>query len=204
MAVDAGGNVYVADSTNNTIRKLTPMGTNWLVTTLAGQAGVKGTNDGTGSAARFDSPAGVAVDGLTNLYVADTGNDTIRKLTLTGTNWVVTTLAGLAGSSGNSDGTNSAAQFASPFGVAVDAGGNVYVADTTNNTIRKLTPTGTNWVVTTLAGVAGSSGSADGTNNAARFYWPAGVAVDSATNLFISDSINCQSVKLRQPGRIGW
>ena len=102
----------------------------------------------------------MAVDSAGNLYVADAGNNTIREITPVGTNWVVTTLAGLAGSSGSADGTGSAAQFNQPYGVAVDSAGNVYVADTYNDTIRKVTPVGTNWVVTTLAGLAGSFGSA--------------------------------------------
>ena len=147
--MDSAGNVYVADSNNHTIRKVTPGG---VVTTLAGLAGSSGSADGTGSAARFYHPYGVAVDSAGNVYVADTCNHTIRKVTPGG---VVTTLAGLAGSSGSADGTGSAARFYIPYGVAVDSAGNVYVADTDNHTIRKVTPGG---VVTTLAGLAGSSG----------------------------------------------
>ena len=161
--MDSAGNVYVADSANNTIRKVTPAG---VVTTLAGLAGSCGSADGTGSAARFYCPAGVAVDSAGNVYVADMHNNTIRKVTPAG---VVTTLAGLAGSPGSADGTGSAARFNDPYGVAVDSAGNVYVADTGNNTIRKVTPGG---VVTTLAGLAGSAGSADGTGSAARFDYP--------------------------------
>ncbi len=186
-AVDPNGNVYVADTVNHTIREMRPVGTNWVVTTLAGLAGSFGSADGTGSAARFNNPGGVAVDSSGNLYVADAGNSTIREITPVGTNWVVTTLAGLAGSPGSADGTNSAAQFNQPYGLEVDSAGNVYVADTYNDTIRKVTLVGTNWVVTTLAGLAGSFGSNDGTGSAARFDYPIEVAVDSATNLYVGD-----------------
>ncbi len=179
VAVDSAGNLYVADTWNNRIRKVTPSG---VVTTLAGLAGSYGTNDGMGSAARFSLPSGVAADSAGNVYVADTGNNTIRQVTPDG---VVTTLAGLAGSSGGADGTGSAARFNGPTGVAVDSAGNVYVADTGNNTIRQVTPGG---AVTTLAGLAGSSASADGTGNAARFCGPQGVAVDSAGNVYVADT----------------
>ena len=189
-AVDSAGNIYVADAVNCTIRKVTPVGTNWVVTTLAGLAGCTGTNDGTGSSARFNNPYGVAVDINGNLYVADTANQTIRQVSPIGTNWVVTTLAGLAGSAGTNDGTGNAARFNGPGGLTVDTNGNLYVADTANQTIREVTPTGTNWVVTTLAGLPGVSGSANGTGSAAQFYNPQDVAVDSAGNVYVADSSN--------------
>ena len=107
----------------------------YTFTTLAGAASI-GSADGTGSAARFFEPNGVATDSSGNVYVADTVNNTIRKITPAG---VVTTLAGLAGSGGSADGTGSAARFNYPSGVATDASGNVYVADTYNSTIRKIT-----------------------------------------------------------------
>jgi sugar lactone lactonase YvrE len=191
VALDSAGNAYVADTGNNTIRKVTPGG---VVTTLAGLPGSQGSADGTGSAARFSSPSGVAVDSAGILCVADTGNNTIRKVTAGG---VVTTLAGLAGRQGSADGTGSAAQFSNPSGVAVDSAGNVYVADTANETIRKVTPGG---VVTTLAGLAGSWGSADGTGSAAQFYHPSGVAVDGAGNVYVADSYNCMIRKVTPGG----
>ena len=154
------------------------------VSTLAGQAGTSGTADGTGSAARFSAPADVAVDSAGTLYVADTANHTIRKITPIG---VVTTLAGLAGGPGSADGGGSAAQFRHPSGLTVDGAGNTFVADTDNDTIRKITPAG---VVTTLAGLAGASGSADGAGSAARFSGPSGLAVDSAGNLYVADTLN--------------
>jgi hypothetical protein len=197
VAVDSATNVYVADTSNDAIRKITPAG---VVTTLAGN-GTSGTNDGTGSAARFYYPSGVAVDSATNLYVADAYNHTIRKVTPVGASWVVTTLAGLAGSPGTNDGTGSAARFYFPEGVAVESATNVYVADGFNDAIRKLTPVGTNWAVTTLAGQAtGGPGSADGTGSAARFNVPYGVALDSATNVYVADDFNSTIRKVTPAG----
>src|SRR6266540_2947950 len=191
VATDSSGNVYVADTLNNTIRKITPAG---VVTTLAGLAGSYGSADGTGSAARFRGPSGVAVDSAGNVYVADTGSHTIRQVTPAG---VVTTLAGLAGITGSADGTGRAARFYNPYGVGTDSSGNVYVADTENNTIRKITPAG---VVTTLAGLAAITGSDDGTGSAARFYFPWGVATDSSGNVYVADSSNSTIRKITPAG----
>ena len=202
-AVDSAGNVYVPDTGNHTIRKVTPVGTNWVVTTLAGKAGISGSADGTNSAARFYCPLGLAVDTNGSIYVADVLNETIRKVTPVGTNWVVTTLAGKAGVSGSADGTNSAARFYLPSYPGLDGAGNVYVPDFGNNTIRKVTPVGTNWVVTTLAGKAGVSGSADGTNSAARFNWPSQVAVDSAGTLYEADS-DSSTIRKISPVGTNW
>jgi secreted PhoX family phosphatase len=188
VAVDTDGNVYVTDIYNDTIRKVTPVGTNWLVTTLAGQPGTAGTNDGTNGGAHFNQPVGLAVDTNGNLYVADDGNQTIRKVTPVGTNWVVTTLAGLAGYYDTNDGTNSDARFYYPAGVAVDTNGNLFVADNGSYTIRKVMPSGTNWIVTTIAGKPLNSGIQDGTNSGARFGGPSCVAVDTSGNLYVSDS----------------
>jgi hypothetical protein len=181
VAADGAGNVYVADTSNHTIRKITPAG---VVTTLAGTAGIAGNANGTGSAARFRSPRGVAVDSSGNVYVADTQNYVIRKITVTG---VVTTLAGSPGSRGSTNGTGSTARFDNPSSVAIDGAGNVYVADTLNHTIRKITPAG---VVTTLAGTPGVTGSTNGTGSAARFLYPAGVAVDGVGNVYVADTYN--------------
>ena len=190
VAVDGAGNVYVADNANYAIRKITPAG---LVTTFAG--GTDGFNDGTGSAAQFFDPGAVAVDGSGTVYVGESSANKIRKITFDG---VVTTFAGgLA--SGSIDGTGSNAMFHGPAGVAVDGVGNVYVADTGNHTIRRITSSG---VVTTLAGTAGSSGSADGTGSAARFNYPAGMAVDGAGNLYVVDYGNHTIRRITSDGQV--
>ena len=190
VAVDGETNIYVADRDNNEIRKVSPIGTNWMVTTLAGLPGSQGTNDGTNGNAQFHSPTGVALDVQGNVYVTDFYNNSIRKLAPSGTNWVVTTLAGLPGSQGTNDGTNSGARFNGPWGLAVGTNGELYMADFYNNTIRKATPSGTNWVVTTLAGLPGAQGTNDGTNGNARFYFPAGVALDNKGDVYVADSDN--------------
>ena len=177
-ALDWSGNVYVADTRNNRIRKITPGGT---VTTLAG-SGTAGYADGNGLSASFRYPYGVAVDGSGNVYVADSFNNRIRKITPSGT---VTTLAG-SGTAGYADGNGTSASFRSPWGVAVDGSGNVYVADTSNDRIRKITPGGT---VTTLAG-SGIAGYADGNGTSAAFRGPIGVAVDGSGDVYVADTDN--------------
>jgi hypothetical protein len=128
----------VADFNNSTIRKLTPSGTNWIVTTYAGQTNASGSADGTGTNATFSGPDSVAVDGAGNVYVSDTFNYTIRKITPAG---MVSTIGGVAGLSANLDATGSRARFSRTEGVAVDSAGNLYVADYDNNSIRKAVPT---------------------------------------------------------------
>ncbi len=137
VAVDSASNVYVADTGHSTICEVTPTGTNWVVTTLAGQLGQFGSADGTGTNAQFFLPRSVAVDNASNIYVADTFNNVIRKMTLNGGEWTVITIAGSDNAGGSADGTGFAARFDNPCGIAVDLAGNLYVADTTNNTIRK-------------------------------------------------------------------
>ena len=200
VAVDAAGTVYVADLQNQTIRKITPDG---VVTTFAGMNGVLGGTDGTGTAASFNVPVSLAVDTAGNVYVADAGDSTIRKITPAG---VVTTLAGVSGTTGSADGAPGVALFDAPLGIAVDAAGNVYVTDNAHNvpvivngsTIRKIAPDGT---VSTLAGLAGHPGSADGIGSAARFNIPSGVAVDAAGNLFVVDSEN-DTIRMITPGGV--
>ena len=182
LTIDDTGNIYV--TINQAIQKITPSG---VVSTFAGLTGSSGSADGTGSAARFSSPTGLALDSSGNFYVADSGNNTIRKITPAG---AVTTLAGLAGNSGSTDGTGNVARFSGPGGVAVDDSGNIYVTDFGNNTIRKVTPAG---VVTTLAGAPGSNhdfDSVDGTGSVARFFWPLGIAVDNTGNVYVVEYWN--------------
>ena len=203
VAVDANGNIFVADTVNSTIREVTPVGNNWVVTTLAGLAGCTGTNDGTGYAARFAYPNGMALDNAGNLYVADTGNDTIREVTQVGTNWVVTTLVGLPGTAGTNDGTGNAVRFNGPGGVAVDSAGNVYVSDTGNHTIRSMTPAGSNWVVTTIIGLPGVTGSANGIGSAARFFFPFGLTVATNGSLYVADYAN-DAIRKVTPVGVNW
>jgi sugar lactone lactonase YvrE len=193
VAVDGSGNVYVVDAQNSTIRMITPGG---VVTTLAGTAGNNGSDDGTGTAASFAFPTGIAVDGAGNVYVADSGNSTIRKITPEG---VVTTLAGTARNRGSADGTGAGASFTSPYGIAVDGSGNVFVADTENSTIRKIAPGG---VVTTLAGMAGRAGFVDGQGSEARFNEPYGLALDASGNLYVADRGNDAIRKITPGGRV--
>jgi sugar lactone lactonase YvrE len=175
VAVDASGNIYVADNGNNLIREITPAG---VVTTIAG-SGTSGGFNGTGTAATFNCPQGIAVDVSGNIYVADYGNNQVRKIAPGG---IVTTLAG-KDSSGANNGVDTAATFNQPTGVAVDAAGNVYVADEGNNLIRKINPAG---MVTTFAG-SGAAGASNGAGTAASFNGPTGVAVDASGNVYVAD-----------------
>ena len=186
VAVDKDENVYVSDSGNHKIRKITPNG---VVSTLAGSSG--GYADGTGTAAKFKNPYGIAVDKDENVYVADYMNHKIRKITSTG---VVSTLAGSI--SGDKDGIGMEAQFQNPYGIAVDKDENVYVADYINHKIRKITSTG---VVSTLAG-SGAMGFADGTGTSAKFKFPLGVAVDGDGNVYVGDKNNNKIRKITSTG----
>ena len=163
---------------------------NPILALLAGSSGGSGSADGTGAAARFSSPSGVAVDSAGTVYVADTGNSTIRKITAGG---VVTTLAGTAGATGSDDGTGAATRFYFPQGVAVDSAGNLYVADTSNSTIRKITPTG---VVTTVVGSAFVVGFESG-DLPGIIRYPYGVAISGSTLAFSSYDAILVVTKLR-------
>lgn len=190
IAVDRFGTVYVADAgSSNRIRKITPAGE---VVTLAG--GAEGFADGAGAAASFNTPSALALDMEGNLYVADTANNRIRKITQEG---IVTTLAG-DGTAGFRDGAATAAQFNAPTGLAVDARGHVYVADTYNDRIRRIKPDGQ---VETLAGGA-SVGYADGAGVDALFDTPCAVAVAANGELFIADTGNNRIRRLTPDGQV--
>jgi sugar lactone lactonase YvrE len=189
VASDRAGNLYIADQGNNTIRKIAQAG---IVTTLAGTAAKAGSADATGAEARFYEPTGATADSAGNLYLADTRNHTVRKVTSAG---VVTTWAGLAGKEGSSDGIGAEARFYFPSDVAADSMDNVYVADEWNDVIRKITSGG---AVTTLAGMAGAPGSADGAGAQARFYRPTGLALDRADNIYVADH-DAHTIRMIKP-----
>jgi sugar lactone lactonase YvrE len=186
VAVDSSGNVFVADAGNNLIRKIDTTGN---VTTLAG-SGAGGSANGSGTAASFYNPWGIAADSSGNVYVADKNNNLIRKIDSIGN---VTTLAG-SGAVGSVNGPATTASFYGPEGVAVDLTGNVYVADTGNNLIRIIDTSG--WV-STLAGT-GVSGSTNGQATSATFSFPWGIAVDSSENIYVVDSWSFLIRKIQQ------
>jgi len=172
---DAAGNVFVADAWCHKIRKITPAG---VVSTFAG-SGSPGAANGSGGSASFNKPQGIAIDPQGNLLVADTDNHLIRKIISAG---VVTTLAGSG--VGFADGPGASAKFNRPTGLAVDAQGNIFVADSLNHKIRKIAPNG---VVSTYAGASSTGASIDGPSSTAQFHTPAGIAIDGAGNLFVVD-----------------
>lgn len=177
MVAGPAGNLYVADFENHCIRKVTPRG---VVSTYAG-TGMAGEADGSRLMATFNNPYGLALDADGNLYVSDVGNHRIRKISADGN---VTTLAGK--NKGFSDRKGSQARFNQPYGVAVDADGNVYVADSYNHRIRRITPDGS---VSTVAG-NGHDGYVDGPAAQAEFYVPVGIVLDGRGNIFVGDEGN--------------
>lgn len=178
VAVDSQGNIFVADRENHKIRKITPNG---MVSTFAG-TGVAGLKNGSGLNAQFNFPSGIAIDNLDNLYVADFKNNNIRKITPQG---VVSTFAG-SGEEKSNDGIGLLASFHRPAGLDTDAQGNVYVADSKNNKIRKIDANGN---VTTVAG-SGIVGLKNGEASSAKFDNPLDVALDKDGNIFVTDHNN--------------
>jgi len=181
IAVGGDGTIFITDTSNHTIRKITKAG---VVTTLAGNVGVRGALDGMGTAAKFDYPVAVVVRPNGDLYVADEGNAAIRRVTPAGE---VTTPIGTLLEYGSEDGTGTAARLRFPEGLALDSAGRLYFSDSGNNNIRRV---GTDLAVTTLAGQISNTGSTDSTGTAARFYYPQGISVASTGEVFIADTYN--------------
>jgi sugar lactone lactonase YvrE len=191
VAVNATGTVYVSDAANYKIRQIL----DGMVSTLAGAAdNLPGFVNDVGAAAKFGSPHGLALDDIGNLYVADTANHAIRKVTPDG---VVTTVAG-NGTAGDTNGFTTDAQFNEPWDVALDRTGNIYVAERAGNRIRKITPDGT---VSTLAG-NGEAGLTDGASEIAQFNTPLGLAADMQGNVYVADAINHRIRKITPDGTV--
>jgi hypothetical protein len=180
LALDAAGNLYVSDEENNVIRKISTSGS---VTTFAG-TGVAGYQNGPAATAQFNHPEGIVIDGNSFMYVSDLGNDVIRKIDLSTNS--VSLFAG-TGAAGFNNGPLVSASFNEPYGLAVDASNNLYIADILNNSIRKITvSTG---LVSTYAGT-GAKGSTNGSATSASFNYPLGCTFDSAGNLYVADTYN--------------
>ena len=196
VALDGAGNLYIADTEHHRIRRIDSSGT---ITTIAGTGEEGSSGDGGPAfAAQLNLPAGVAVDGAGNLYIADRGNHRIRRIDPSGT---ITTIAGTGGRGFRGDGGPAvAAQLNFPAGVSVDGAGNLYIADEWNHRIRRIDSSGT---ITTLAGTGRRGFSGDGgTAVAARLNYPNGVAVDGAGNLYIADSDNHRIRRIDSSGTI--
>jgi sugar lactone lactonase YvrE len=189
LAIDLSGNLFVTDAgESNRVRKISPEG---VVSTFAGS--VEGYADGSGSNAKFNTPSGIAIDSSSNLYVADTGNNRIRKISPAG---LVTTLAG-SGETGRADGIGSAATFNGPIGIAVDSRGVAFVADTYSDCIRKIEPDGQ---VSTIAG--SGPGLSDGTRDTALFDTPSGIIVSNDQSLIVADTGNNRLRRISAEGQV--
>jgi hypothetical protein len=196
IAVDAAGNLYIADAGDHRIRKV---GTDGIITTIAG-TGVMGYSGDSGlaSAATFHNPTGITIDAANNLYVADSGNHAVRKITSAG---IISTIAGIGLPGYAGDGAPAtAASMAGPMGVAFDQAGNLFITECVNNVIRKISPSG---IISTFAGnnTAGFSGD-DGPAIDAQFYGPNSIAFDKLGNMYISDEWNHRIRKINNAGII--
>jgi sugar lactone lactonase YvrE len=202
ITLDAGENLYVGDSDNHNIRKIANDGL-WTVTTFAGSTSTtpaSGNTDDTGNAARFTNPRGITVDGMGNLYVANSGNHNIRKIT---SGSVVTTIAGSISTpseSGNTDAVGTAARFHGPSGITIDSAGNLYVAESGGHRIRKIVEALGTFTVSTIAGGGILGDYADGIGTDARFNTPFGITVDGAGNLYVADRSNHRIRKIANDG----
>ena len=206
VAVDASGNIYIADTRNHRIRKVTNPGSAGMISTVAGN-GVNGyVSDGLLAIfTQLNNPYGVAVDALGNIYIADTENQRIRKVTNPGSSGMISTVAGNGASGYSGDGgPATSAQLRYPTGVAVDASGNIYIADSQNNCIRKVTNPGSSGMISTVAGDGQYGNSGDGgLATSARLRYPLGVAVDASGNVYIAEAENHRIRKVTNPGSAG-
>ena len=181
--MDSWGQVFVADTGNGTVRKITPAG---VVSTLAGAAGVYPTGstvDGVGSAARFHYPHAVVVDNAGNVFVTDSRDNLVRKVTAAG---AVSTFAG-SGAAQTVDGMGRAAALNQPGGITIDSAGNLYVAEWTGHTVRKITPSG---LVTTHLGTPGVRGSESASGAVPGLDFPHSLAIDAAGNVFVVEGFS--------------
>jgi sugar lactone lactonase YvrE len=193
IVFDRAGNMYIGENDVTLVRKRTPAGE---FSIYAGAFKAPGNNDGPAADARFVRPRALAIDRDGNLFVADEASHIVRKITPAGH---VSTIAGVAGEKGSQDGTGRAARFNAPRGLATDAAGNLYVMDTNNAVVRKITPDGK---VTTLAGKAGESGFADGPAAAARFNGLRAGIVDEKGNLLVADEGNGAVRQISPDGQV--
>lgn len=190
LAIDEQGAVLVVDRYNHMIRKLTREGTNWVATTIAGKAGERGWDDGVGATARFSLPGSITPGAGGVFYVADIVNSTIRLLEPIGTEWAVSTVAGFPEYAGFVDGAGADAEFFYPYALATDGSGDLLVTDAGNHAIRRVSGLGTDYMVSTVSGISGASGSLDGPADQARFYFPNGIATGPDGAVFICDQSN--------------
>lgn len=193
---DAAGNLYIADHTNHRIRKVTPAG---IISTCVGTgtAGFGG-DGGLATAAQISFPVGVVFDAVGNMYIADRNNNRIRKVNTSG---IISTVAGTVGAGfGGDGGQATSAQLSNPFGVAVDAAGNIYIGDSNNNRIRKVNTSG---IISTIAGTISAGFSGDGgPATSAQLNFPTGVRVDAAGNVYITDFNNNRLRKIDLSGNM--
>jgi streptogramin lyase len=193
LAVDTHGDVFVGDNHHHVIRRITLDG---VLQTFAGNVAEAGSTDGVATDARFAGPRGLAIDPSGNLYVADEINCNIRRITPHG--WV-TTLAGSTGTAGHRDGEGVHAAFGAPRGLAADGDGNVFIADTNNHTIRRLSPNG---YVATMAGKPFEPGATDGVGKKARFNQPRAIAIGADGTLYIADNGNASIRQISRDGTV--